>query len=176
MLGRSARDGSFRSRPPVPAKPAMACDLILELSLLSHIHSSLLSVVWHDDPAMIFLSRRLLIGATFALAVLFLLLTHPTAHRPLAPFRRVRHASRSTWRARPQRHPVSTFAPLPDGPVQPIPRIQHAFPPEAPDARRVREDRQRAVRDAFAHAWHGYRTRAWLQVSIAARLHSSQEG
>ena len=116
---------------------------------------------------MIYLSRRLIIGATFTLTVLLLLYRSPTTDGPLFPYRRVRHASRSTWRARPQQHPVSAFEPLPTGPLQPIPPIQHAFPPETADAKRVREERQRAVRDAFAHAWHGYRTRAWLQDEVA---------
>ncbi|RDW85195.1 alpha-1,2-mannosidase-5 [Coleophoma cylindrospora] len=44
--------------------------------------------------------------------------------------------------------------------------IQHIFGPESASARAIRTDRQRQVRDAFVHAWNGYKKHAWLHDEV----------
>lgn len=45
-------------------------------------------------------------------------------------------------------------------------RIQYDFQGEAAAAKRVREDRQKQVRQAFVHAWTGYKEHAWLHDEV----------
>ena len=69
---------------------------------------------------------------------------------------------RSTkWTRYKQRYPVSSYRRLPSGKPRNIPIIQHAFGNETPEERQIREERQRAVKESFAHGWKGYRERAW---------------
>lgn len=59
----------------------------------------------------------------------------------------------------PPAHP----APPPPPPREPslFPKVQFDFPPETPAERKVREERFEAVKEAFTHAWNGYRTYAF---------------
>jgi mannosyl-oligosaccharide alpha-1,2-mannosidase len=45
-------------------------------------------------------------------------------------------------------------------------RIQFAFQRESGSAKRVRQSRQQQVRQAFLHAWKGYKKYAWLHDEI----------
>ncbi|KAF4156625.1 hypothetical protein CNMCM6069_006523 [Aspergillus lentulus] len=45
-------------------------------------------------------------------------------------------------------------------------RIQFAFQRESGSAKRVRKDRQQQVRQAFLHAWKGYKKYAWLHDEV----------
>ena len=71
------------------------------------------------------------------------------------------HGAASKWTRYKQRYPVRSYRRLPTPKSQSIPTIQHAFGEEAPETRQIREERQNAVRESFAHAWKGYRERAW---------------
>ena len=64
-----------------------------------------------------------------------------------------------------ERYPVTSYIPLPNKP-SPIPRIQHAFPEESRRERKERVKRQRAVKEAFLHAWNGYKDHAWLRDEV----------
>lgn len=44
--------------------------------------------------------------------------------------------------------------------------IQAAFPPESADARKIRLQRRDEVKDAFKHAWKGYKAHAWLHDEV----------
>ncbi|KAL1297676.1 hypothetical protein AAFC00_006228 [Neodothiora populina] len=64
-------------------------------------------------------------------------------------------------------YPVISLIPLPTGQVSPVPRIQHAFGRESQAAKTTRVERQAAVKEAFEHAWSGYRSRAWMADEVA---------
>ncbi|KAL4888023.1 1, 2-alpha-mannosidase [Aspergillus ambiguus] len=66
-----------------------------------------------------------------------------------------------------EKHPVSKYIPLPNGAPSPIPRIQNEFPPESWWTRRTRVKRQQTVKEAFKHAWKGYRKYAWMHDELS---------
>ena len=74
--------------------------------------------------------------------------------------------STSIWASRQEHFPVESFRQLPSGRPLSLPKIQHEFPPESPDARKDRQERQAAVRASFAHTWTGYRANAWLKDEL----------
>lgn len=71
------------------------------------------------------------------------------------------------WKSVLQRHPVSSFAPLPTGTPTAIPKIQHEFGIETEHNKAERLHRQEAVKKAFLHSWRGYKQQAWLQDEVA---------
>ena len=73
----------------------------------------------------------------------------------------------SKWSLYKQKYPVKSPRKLPSGPLQPIPAIQYDFRDESLDQRNTREARLNAVRASFAHAWKGYRERAWGKDEVA---------
>ena len=64
-----------------------------------------------------------------------------------------------------QMHPVRSPIALPRNP-SPLPRIQHEFEPESWAERKVRKQRQEAVKSEFLHAWNGYKNHAWLRDEV----------
>lgn len=71
------------------------------------------------------------------------------------------------WRNVPLLHPVTSMIPLPTGQPLKIPQIQHNFAERVSAAKdKVRKERLAAVKDAFVHAWQGYRKQAWLHDEI----------
>ncbi|EAW10457.1 glycoside hydrolase family 47 protein [Aspergillus clavatus NRRL 1] len=75
--------------------------------------------------------------------------------------------NRMRWTKHAEKHPVSSFIPLPTSAPSPIPRIQHDFPSESWLGRRKRVNRQKVVKEAFEHAWKGYKTHAWLRDELS---------
>lgn len=71
------------------------------------------------------------------------------------------------WRDVPTRHPVDNFTALPTGPLASIPRIQADFAEESDDQKVLRQERLRAVKEAFLHSWEGYKSHAWLNDEVA---------
>ncbi|KAK0753904.1 glycoside hydrolase [Schizothecium vesticola] len=69
------------------------------------------------------------------------------------------------WSARTPAHAVdpADMVPLPDGPPQALPRIQHRFSPDDLDAafNKTQRERRNAVRDVAKKSWDAYRTYAW---------------
>ena len=45
--------------------------------------------------------------------------------------------------------------------------IQHTFGKETTEARKVRRERLKKVRESFTHAWSGYKSNAWLKDEVA---------
>lgn len=70
------------------------------------------------------------------------------------------------WHKIPERYPVKQFIEIPTGNKSPIPKIQYDFPKEKTSDRRKRLERQSAVKEAFLHAWTGYKTHAWLKDEV----------
>lgn len=71
------------------------------------------------------------------------------------------------WVKHPEKHPVNEYIPFPQTPPSPIPQIQYDFPAESWWERRQRVKRQEAVREAFKHAWKGYKHHAWLRDELS---------
>jgi mannosyl-oligosaccharide alpha-1,2-mannosidase len=68
---------------------------------------------------------------------------------------------------RPERFGTERIIQLPQGKPVPIPRIQYRFPHETPIARTERQRRASAVKDAFLHAYGGYKKHAWAKDELA---------
>lgn len=67
------------------------------------------------------------------------------------------------WQKQKEHFPVPTASliPLPTGNLASIPKIQHAFKDETPDAKISREKRQAGVKGEFLKSWEGYKKFAW---------------
>jgi mannosyl-oligosaccharide alpha-1,2-mannosidase len=67
------------------------------------------------------------------------------------------------WTKLPEHYPIPTesIIPLPTGKGKSIPKIQHKFEKEAKDEKALRLQRLDTVKEAFLHAWNGYKTIAW---------------
>lgn len=63
--------------------------------------------------------------------------------------------------------PAASIIQLPTGAPKKIPKIQHSFKDETPDAKKNREKRQTIVRDEFKKAWNGYKSQAWLHDELS---------
>lgn len=70
------------------------------------------------------------------------------------------------WKKVPVRHPVADMIPLPIGTPVTIPRIQHDFRTETQQNRELRNQRLKAVKEAFLHSWSGYKKHAWLHDEV----------
>jgi len=73
------------------------------------------------------------------------------------------------WQKQKEHFPVATesLIQLPTGAPVKIPRIQHKFNDETPDAKINREKRQLKVKGEFKKAWTGYRSKAWLHDELS---------
>ena len=73
------------------------------------------------------------------------------------------------WEKQVEHFPVPTesLLRLPTGAPASIPKIQHGFNDETPDAKINREKRQTKVRDEFQKAWNGYKNHAWLHDELS---------
>ena len=72
------------------------------------------------------------------------------------------------WSRMPEHFPVPTesLIPLPSGKARAIPKIQHAFAPETPEAKVEREKKLAVIKEAFTHTWKNYRERAWMHDEL----------
>jgi len=76
-------------------------------------------------------------------------------------------ASGLHWQKLADRYPATFHASIPiDKPAVSIPRIQIARPREDAIARKLRLERQAAVRASFQHSWSGYKDHAWLHDEV----------
>lgn len=71
-------------------------------------------------------------------------------------------------KASTERYPVTSYIPLPTNP-SPIPRIQYDFPSESRRERKERVKKQQAVKEAFLHAWNGYKDHAWMRDEVSPK-------
>jgi mannosyl-oligosaccharide alpha-1,2-mannosidase len=71
--------------------------------------------------------------------------------------------SRHWWEKYRHEYLPESLIPLPTGKPAKIPRIQHKFPwREGWNAKKVREERREAVKEAFRRSWYAYREHAWM--------------
>ncbi|KAI9659250.1 MAG: hypothetical protein M1829_006590 [Trizodia sp. TS-e1964] len=72
------------------------------------------------------------------------------------------------WSQLPEHFPVpsESVIQLPTDAPKQLPRIQYNFGKETAAERKVRVKRQQYVKDAFRHAWDGYRGYAWLSDEL----------
>lgn len=71
------------------------------------------------------------------------------------------------WTKHAEQYPITDYHSLPTTPSSPIPRIQYNFPAESWFGRMGRRRKQNAVKEAFKHAWRGYKSNAWLQDELS---------
>ncbi|KEF60089.1 mannosyl-oligosaccharide alpha-1,2-mannosidase [Exophiala aquamarina CBS 119918] len=113
---------------------------------------------------MILIRRLWLLPAFFISCALYYLFLYPKEPSSYPHPERKIH-----WVKHEERYPVAGYRDLPVGPLAQIPRIQYDFEshPEPPDAKSLREKRQAAIKDAFLHAWTGYKKHAWTRDEVA---------
>ncbi|GFG07393.1 endoplasmic reticulum mannosyl-oligosaccharide 1,2-alpha-mannosidase [Aspergillus lentulus] len=71
------------------------------------------------------------------------------------------------WTRRPTRYPVQSITPLPTERPRKLPKVQADFPAETdPQKAQVRQQRQKAVKDAFIRCWTAYKSRAWMADEV----------
>lgn len=113
---------------------------------------------------MLLIRRLWLVPAFFFACVVYYLFLSPSdsgLHPP--PHHNVH------WTKQPERYPVTGYRAFPAGPPEPMPRIQYDFTShgESAASRKTRESRQAAVKEAFTHAWNGYKKYAWGRDEVA---------
>jgi hypothetical protein len=74
-------------------------------------------------------------------------------------------------------YPVKSIIPLPtQRPSVPIPSVQKSPPPREDAAeKRLRIQRQSAVKESFIHSWKGYKEHAWLHDEVAPLTSRSKD-
>ncbi|KAL6245833.1 hypothetical protein RBB50_006986 [Rhinocladiella similis] len=67
--------------------------------------------------------------------------------------------AKAVWRSQPAQFPITSegLISLPKGQPQTLPKIQHNFGREAPSTKADRKRKQTRIREAFKHAWSGYK-------------------
>ncbi|ELR03703.1 hypothetical protein VC83_06042 [Pseudogymnoascus destructans] len=75
-------------------------------------------------------------------------------------------SGKTHWEKRPERYPVQSVQPLPQGTPKPIPSIQAKAPVLDGGANVERKKRLAAVKESFDHSWAGYKKHAWLQDEV----------
>ncbi|KAK2808030.1 hypothetical protein FQN50_005112 [Emmonsiellopsis sp. PD_5] len=105
---------------------------------------------------------------TLIFSFVFLLALYHLHHIPAAPIATppTRGYVHKWWKLHVIKNTVTSMIPLPTNQPAPIPKIQFNFPPEDPDSREIRQNRQNAVKESFLHTWKGYKTNAWLQDEL----------
>ncbi|KAL4817239.1 glycoside hydrolase [Aspergillus spinulosporus] len=71
------------------------------------------------------------------------------------------------WTKHAEQYPIADYISLPTASPSPIPKIQYDFPAESWFARIWRKRKQSAVKEAFKHAWKGYKSNAWLRDELS---------
>ncbi|KAJ5619745.1 Class I alpha-mannosidase [Penicillium lagena] len=70
------------------------------------------------------------------------------------------------WAKHEYNYPVDSYLALPTKYAR-LPKIQHDFPGESWIQRSARVKKQNAVKEAFLHAWNGYKTHAWSRDEVS---------
>jgi mannosyl-oligosaccharide alpha-1,2-mannosidase len=75
--------------------------------------------------------------------------------------------NRIHWTKHAEQYPIADYISLPTASPASIPKIQYDFPAESWFARMWRKRKQGAVKEAFKHAWKGYKSNAWLRDELS---------
>lgn len=70
------------------------------------------------------------------------------------------------WEKQKEHFPVSSTIQIPRGSPKAIPKIQHKFQKETDAEIIERKQKLKAIKDAAAHAWTGYKDSAWLHDEV----------
>ncbi|TRX99015.1 hypothetical protein FHL15_000357 [Xylaria flabelliformis] len=70
------------------------------------------------------------------------------------------------WTILPFNYPPDSGRQFPETNSKELPKVQFSFPKETTAARNVREERQRAVKQAFSRCWSAYKQYAWLSDEL----------
>lgn len=92
------------------------------------------------------------------------LVTHMNANTP--PLSATAVKSTFDWASVRYQHPPGKLEALPRPAGRRLPKVQHRFKSESTQARRVREDRRRQVRELFQRDWQAYRQFAWMKDAL----------
>ncbi|PGH04395.1 mannosyl-oligosaccharide alpha-1,2-mannosidase [Blastomyces parvus] len=67
------------------------------------------------------------------------------------------------WEKQPEHFPVApeNLIRLPQGTLEPLPKIQFEFPEESPAAKADREAKLAVIKESFNHSWTSYKAEAW---------------
>lgn len=65
------------------------------------------------------------------------------------------------WEPPEEHFPVAETIQMPVGTPKPIPKIQHEFAKESSIEHKARLEKLEIIKDAFLHAWNGYKENAW---------------
>ncbi|KAI9755839.1 MAG: hypothetical protein M4579_004121 [Chaenotheca gracillima] len=73
------------------------------------------------------------------------------------------------WKKLPEHFPVKpeSIIPLPTGQPKTIPKVQFDFQEESPSEKTDREGKLASIKEAFTHAWAGYKEKAWLHDELS---------
>ncbi|OAL22768.1 hypothetical protein AYO20_11117 [Fonsecaea nubica] len=117
---------------------------------------------------MILIRRVWLLPAFFLACLVYYIYLYPSDPTTVT-FPPSSHKTSLHWTKRPERYPPAGYRELPTGPVEKIPKIQFDFAsqPESTHAKATQERRRDAVKEAFVHAWNGYKKYAWGQDEVA---------
>ncbi|KAJ0426480.1 glycoside hydrolase [Aspergillus carlsbadensis] len=75
--------------------------------------------------------------------------------------------NRIRWSKHEEQYPIADYISLPTSSPSQIPRVQYDFPAEWWFSRIWRERKRNAVKEAFKHAWMGYKSNAWLKDELS---------
>ncbi|KKP05096.1 mannosyl-oligosaccharide alpha-1,2-mannosidase [Trichoderma harzianum] len=75
--------------------------------------------------------------------------------------------TRIHWRPVSEHFPVNSIISLPTGKPQKVPRVQHEFGVESPEAKSRRVTRQERVAKEIERAWSGYKKFAWMHDELS---------
>jgi len=65
------------------------------------------------------------------------------------------------WEPPEEHFPLAETIQMPAGTPKPIPKIQHGFEKESSVEHKLRLEKLEVIKDAFLHAWNGYKENAW---------------
>ncbi|KAL2870820.1 glycoside hydrolase family 47 protein [Aspergillus lucknowensis] len=124
----------------------------------------------------------LLVRKNYVLPTLVLILTTYFLFSTLPPGGEVPYVTKSSepnkaestkddnrihWSKHPEQHPIVDYISLPTSSPSPIPQIQYGFSPESWLDSLWRKKKRNAVKEAFKHAWMGYKDNAWLRDELS---------
>ncbi|KAL7931295.1 glycoside hydrolase family 47 protein [Trichoderma chlorosporum] len=99
--------------------------------------------------------------------ILLLYLWSSSAVAPSAPAWRTAKYNSYFWKTLPVNYPPKSIRPLPTTSAVKYPKIQTSFAKESSEARKIRLERQLAVKDVFSKCWASYREHAWTADELA---------
>jgi mannosyl-oligosaccharide alpha-1,2-mannosidase len=70
------------------------------------------------------------------------------------------------WEKQEEHFPVESTIQLPTGTPKPMPRIQAKFDTESATEKAARKEKLEVIKEAFVHAWDGYKQFAWAKDEL----------